>query len=66
MSEKQHIEEISGFRIIMLNLAGYTEEEYRSSSLLDADISDVIKKFDGKRGRLLTMEINIKRSSSRK
>jgi hypothetical protein len=63
MSEKQHIEEISGFRIFMLNLAGYTEEEYRSSSLLDADISDVIKKFDRKRGRLLTMEINIKRSS---
>jgi hypothetical protein len=50
MSEKQHIEEISCFRIIMLNLAGYTEEEYRSSSLLDADISDVIKKFDRKKG----------------
>jgi len=51
ISEKQHEDEINAVKIMMLKLAGYTDEEIEKQGMLDMDISDLVKKFDEKRSR---------------
>lgn len=53
ISEKQHKEEIDGVKIMMLKMAGYTEDEINKGNFLDMDITEVIKKFDEKRAKAL-------------
>ncbi|MFG1450084.1 MAG: site-specific integrase [Thermoplasmataceae archaeon] len=51
ITEKQHNEEINVVKIMMLKLAGYTEDEINNQDMLDMDISDLVKKFDEKRSK---------------
>ncbi|OWP55554.1 MAG: hypothetical protein B2I17_09250 [Thermoplasmatales archaeon B_DKE] len=46
-------EEINAVKIMMLKLAGYTEDEINNQHILEMDISDVVKKFDEKRAKTL-------------
>ncbi len=53
ISEKQHNEEINAVKIMMLKLAGYTEDEINDQNMLEMDASEVVKKFDDKRAKAL-------------
>ncbi len=39
--------------MMMLKMAGYSEEEINEGGFLDMDISEVVKKFDEKRAKAL-------------